>query len=200
LVRPFGFGCSPIFCTPSTCSAPGLVRPTSDERIPAVAALNGLVTHPRCTEQLLVVESGSIRPHRLHLGLLASSFGLEVHPRKCVTKVHSDRPHLLDSEPFRTARAVEMVDIGRTGLVGGMWHGGGFKFHFNLLRDVIGHFFCACFLSTTRGALRVAVLGVLRPPGERGSKTASAAPGGSRGGIPTPWVSWPGVLYRRIAG
>jgi hypothetical protein len=29
--------------------------------------------------------------------------------------------------------------------VGGLWHGGGFKFHFNLLRDVIGHFFWVGF-------------------------------------------------------
>jgi hypothetical protein len=45
-----------------------------------------------------------------------------------------------------------MVDIGHTSLVGGLWHGGGFKFHFNLLRNVIGQCFVCLFLSTTRRA------------------------------------------------
>jgi hypothetical protein len=40
-----------------------------------------------------------------------------------------------------------MVDIGHTSLVGGgLWHGSGFKFHFNLLRDVVGHFFVLVFI------------------------------------------------------
>jgi hypothetical protein len=98
-----------------------------------------------------------------------------VHPRKCVTKVHNDRPHLLVTEPFRTARAVKVVDIGHTSLVGGLWHGGGFKFQFNLLRDVIGHFFVLVFIDHR---LRVAVLGAMRSPGGWGFKAAPVAPGG----------------------
>jgi hypothetical protein len=46
----------------------------------------------------------------------------------------------------------------------------GFKFQFNLLRDAIGHFLCACCCRPP-GALRVAVLGALRSPGEWGFNT-----------------------------
>jgi hypothetical protein len=53
----------------------------------------------------------------------------------------------------------------------------GFKFQFNLLRDAIGHFLCACCCRPP-GALRVAVLGALRSPGEFGFNTAKVAPGG----------------------
>jgi hypothetical protein len=63
-----------------------------------------------------------------------------------------------------------------------------------MLRDVIGHFFVLVYIGIPPGALRVAVLGALRPLGEaRGSKTASAAPGEGVE-IPAPRVSQPCVL------
>jgi hypothetical protein len=106
-----------------------------------------------------------------------------VHPRKCVTKVHNDRPHLLDSEPLRTARAVEMVDICHTSSVGGC--GTVAALNFNSICPATWSVIILClFLSTTsRGPCVPLASGVPKLP--------RSPPGGVTWRNPRPVGVWP---------